>query len=126
MRQTGPQGNPVAKAFNGAARASDAAATTVVTRAVQVATGSIANARPQSTAAANASQPMAAAELDPATIQQLQERIRALHPEQVAAFSQAFRSAFQVPESMPSIAGLITEQQHRLWIEQYLGQCSGS
>ena len=49
-----------------------------------------------------------------------------LHPEKVAAFSQAFRSAFQVPESMPSIAGLITEQRHRLWIEQYLGQLSGS
>ncbi|MCX5948715.1 MAG: hypothetical protein NTY67_11200 [Cyanobacteria bacterium] len=110
MRQTGPQGNPVAKAFNGAARASGAAATTVVTRAVQVATGSIATARPQSTAAANACQPIAAAELDLATIQQLQERIRALHPEQVAAFSQAFCSAFQVPESMPSIAGLITGQ----------------
>ena len=55
-------------------------------------------------------------------IQALQERIRSLQPPQLAAFSQAFRSAFQVPESIPSIAGLITEQRHRAWIEKYLSQ----
>jgi len=27
-----------------------------------------------------------------------------------------------VPDSTPSIAGLITEQRHRLWIERYLEQ----
>jgi hypothetical protein len=43
-------------------------------------------------------------------------------PPQVAAFSSAFRSAFQIPDSTPSIAGLITEQRHRLWIQQYLAQ----
>jgi hypothetical protein len=45
-----------------------------------------------------------------------------LLPRQLAAFSRAFRSAFQVPDSTPSIAGLITEQRHRLWIERYLEQ----
>ena len=52
----------------------------------------------------------------------LQERIRALLPPQLAAFSLAFRSAFQVPDSTPSIAGLIAEQRHRLWIEDFLGR----
>jgi len=46
-------------------------------------------------------------------------------PPQLAAFSRAFRSAFQVPESIPSIAGLITQQRHRLWIQQYLAQGLG-
>ena len=62
------------------------------------------------------------APLDPPTIRSLQDRIRGLLPPQLAAFSRAFRSAFQVPESTPSIAGLITEQRHRAWIQQYLGQ----
>ena len=43
-------------------------------------------------------------------------------PPQLAAFSRAFRTAFQVPESTPSIARLITEQRHRLWIEDFLGR----
>jgi hypothetical protein len=38
------------------------------------------------------------------------------------AFSQAFRRAFQVPAEIPSIAGLITEQRHQLWIQRYLNQ----
>ena len=84
----------------------------------------MATARSHSAAAASSVQPIATAALNPATIQQLQERIRALHPEQVATFSQSFRSAFQVPESTPSIASLITEQRHSHWIEQYLSQLS--
>jgi hypothetical protein len=63
--------------------------------------------------------------LDPPTIRSLQERIRGLLPPQLAAFSSAFRSAFQVPESTPSIAGLITQQRHRLWIQHYLAQGLG-
>jgi hypothetical protein len=63
--------------------------------------------------------------LDPPTIRSLQDRIRGLLPPQLAAFSRAFRSAFQVPESTPSIAGLITEQRHRAWIQQYLAQGLG-
>jgi hypothetical protein len=65
------------------------------------------------------------APLDPPTIRSLQDRIRGLMPPQLAAFSRAFRSAFQVPESTPSIAGLITEQRHRAWIQQYLAQGLG-
>jgi hypothetical protein len=65
------------------------------------------------------------APLDPPTIRSLQDRIRGLLPPQLAAFSRAFRSAFHVPESTPSIAGLITEQRHRAWIQQYLAQGLG-
>lgn len=65
------------------------------------------------------------APLDPPTIRSLQDRIRGLLPPQLAAFSRAFRSAFQVPESTASIAGLITEQRHRAWIQQYLAQGLG-
>jgi hypothetical protein len=75
--------------------------------------------RPQA-AAPVAQGPAPHAPLDPPTIRSLQERIRGLLPPQLAAFSRAFRSAFQVPESTPSIAGLITEQRHRAWIQQYL------
>jgi DNA recombination protein Rad52 len=66
-----------------------------------------------------------AAPLDPNTIRTLQERIRALLPPQLEAFCRAFRTAFQVPEEITSIAGLITEQRHRLWIQQYLNQTKG-
>ena len=38
------------------------------------------------------------APLDPPTIRSLQDRIRGLLPPQLAAFSRAFRSAFQVPD----------------------------
>jgi hypothetical protein len=62
------------------------------------------------------------APLDPAAIQALQERIRGLLPPQLAAFSQAFRSAFHVPAEIPSIAGLITDQHHQLWIEDFLSR----
>jgi hypothetical protein len=82
--------------------------------------------RPQAAAAAPVAQapagPAPHAPLDPPTIRSLQDRIRGLLPPQLAAFSRAFRSAFQVPESTPSIAGLITEQRHRAWIQQYLAQ----
>ncbi len=84
--------------------------------------------RPQAAAAAVGQAPAAPAPhapLDPPTIRSLQDRIRGLLPPQLAAFSRAFRSAFQVPESIPSIAGLITEQRHRAWIQQYLAQGLG-
>lgn len=77
---------------------------------------------PAPTAAPTAMKPAADAPLDPTAIQALQERIRSLQPPQLAAFSKAFRSAFQVPDSIPSIAGLITEQRHRAWIEEFLRQ----
>jgi hypothetical protein len=65
------------------------------------------------------------AQLDPATIDSLHERIRALPPPQLAAFTQAFRRAFQVPAESPSIAGLITEQRHQRWIQAYLVRLGG-
>jgi hypothetical protein len=95
----------------------DAPANTLVRRAVVPQTST--PARP---AAPTAMKPAADAPLDPPAIEALQERIRSLQPPQLAAFSKAFRSAFQVPDSTPSIAGLITEQRHRLWIEQFLSQ----
>jgi hypothetical protein len=61
-----------------------------------------------------------AAPLDPPTIHSPQERIRALLPHHLEAFRRAFRAAFRVTEEIPSIAGLITEQRHRLWIQHYL------
>ena len=96
-------------------------ANTLVRRAVAAQTSTPARA-----ATPAASSPAADAPLDPATIQALQERIRNLQPPQLATFSKAFRTAFRtafrVPDSTPSIAGLITEQRHRLWIEQFLSQ----
>jgi hypothetical protein len=62
------------------------------------------------------------APLDPPTIRSLHERIRGLLPPQLAAFSQAFRRAFQVPADIPTIAELITQQRHQLWIQRYLNQ----
>ncbi|MFM7266399.1 MAG: RAD52 family DNA repair protein, partial [Cyanobium sp.] len=96
-------GHPPAQAANGAMRRPQAAA-------------SVAQAPTVSTPHAP---------LDPPTIRSLQDRIRGLLPPQLAAFSRAFRSAFQVPESTPSIAGLITKQRHRAWILQYLAQGLG-
>jgi hypothetical protein len=81
--------------------------------------------RPQAAAPVALAAPAPHAPLDPPTIRSLQDRIRGLLPPQLAAFSRAFRSAFQVPESTPSIAGLITEQRHRAWIQQYLAQGLG-
>jgi hypothetical protein len=78
--------------------------------------------RPQAAANPVAQVPAPHAPLDPPTIRSLQDRIRGLLPPQLAAFSRASRSAFQVAESSHSIAGLITVQRHRAWIQQYLGQ----
>ena len=120
-RRTLAQANPIAAAFNGPPRNQGE-----VTNGTRNSTTPAAIARPQ---AAATKAPTGArrgatneAALDPATIANLQERIRALLPPQLAAFSRSFRSAFQVPDSTPSIAGLITEQRHRLWIEDFLGR----
>ena len=97
--------NPVAAAFNGPPRPTSAAA---------------ASPAPQLRAVQPGAAPAPDAPLDPPTIRSLHERIRGLLPPQLAAFSQAFRRAFQVPSEIPSIAGLITEQLHQLWIQRYL------
>jgi len=121
LRRSSAQANPIAAAFNGPPRNQGQGG-----NGTRPTTAPAAIARPQ-TAATNAPTgtrggATGGSSLDPATIANLQERIRALLPPQLAAFSRAFRSAFQVPDSTPSIAGLITEQRHRLWIEDFLGR----
>ncbi|MCP9815149.1 RAD52 family DNA repair protein [Synechococcus sp. GreenBA-s] len=68
----------------------------------------------------------AAAPLDQATIQALQERIKALPAARREAFAKGFRAAFQVPEAQPSLAGLITTARHREWIEAFLGESAAA
>jgi hypothetical protein len=126
--------NPVAAAFNGPLRPTSAAAPSLAmqrpaTHATQRPPAQPAAAQPLPAQPVVVAQPQAApapdSPLDPPTIRSLQEHIRGLLPPQLAAFSRAFRSAFQVPESTPSIAGLITQQRHRLWIQRYLAQGLG-
>jgi hypothetical protein len=56
---------------------------------------------------------VADAPLRPAAITALQERIKALAPARLDAFSKGFRAAFQVPEAQPSLSGLITTSRHQ-------------
>ncbi|WP_296368098.1 RAD52 family DNA repair protein [Vulcanococcus sp. Clear-D1] len=72
----------------------------------------------------DAKAPVAAADapLQPAAITGLQERIKALAPARLEAFSKGFRAAFQVPEAQPSLAGLITTSRHQRWIESFLAE----
>ncbi len=65
------------------------------------------------------------APLEPTAIAALQERLRALAPGHREAFSRAFRTAFQVPEATPSVAGLIIQERHRIWIEEFLAKAAG-
>ncbi|MFN9428462.1 MAG: Rad52/Rad22 family DNA repair protein [Cyanobacteriota bacterium] len=65
------------------------------------------------------------APLEPTAIAALQERLRALAPGHREAFSRSFRSAFQVPEATPSVAGLIKQERHRIWIEEFLAKAAG-
>ena len=80
--------------------------------------------RQVSSSAASTSVPAAApaadAPLEPAAITALQERIKALAPARLEAFSKGFRAAFQVPDTRPSLAGLITTSRHQRWIESFL------
>jgi hypothetical protein len=141
-RPHSPRANSVAAVYNGSTRshgagcgnshgdcngngATGAAAPADNTRP-QAAATAIAQPRPADTRTSATSTRAARAPLDPPTIHTLQECIRALLPPQLAAFCQAFRLAFQVPDSTPTIAGLITEQRHQLWIQRYLGQLLAS
>jgi hypothetical protein len=112
--------NPVAAAFNGPPRPTSAAAPSPATQrpATQ-------RPAPQLRAVQPGVAPAPDAPLDPPTIRSLHERIRGLLPPQLAAFSQAFRRAFQVPSDIPTIAELITQQRHQLWIQRYLSQAQG-
>ena len=69
---------------------------------------------------------MADAPLQPAAITWLQEQIKALAPARLEAFSKGFRSAFQVPDAVPSLAGLITTSRHQRWIESFLAQSTAA
>jgi hypothetical protein len=134
-----PLANPVAAAFNGPARSQgsngNGATSSYGTRNGQAngaqnptagAATPAATARPQAApTSAPAARTAATTRLDPATIEALQKRLRALLPPQLAAFSRAFRSVFQVPDATPSISGLITEQRHLAWIQRYLTQTQG-
>jgi DNA recombination protein Rad52 len=66
------------------------------------------------------------APLDPASIAGLQEQIKALARAQLEAFSKGFRAAFQVPDAVPSLAGLITTSRHQRWIEGFLAQSTAA
>ena len=66
------------------------------------------------------------APLEPAAISRLQEQIKALRPAQLDAFSKGFRAAFQVPDAVPSLAGLITTSRHQRWIEGFLAQSAAA
>jgi len=60
--------------------------------------------------------------LEPAAITALQERIKALAPARLAAFSKGFRAAFHIPDAQASLAGLITSSLHQRWIEGFLAE----
>jgi DNA recombination protein Rad52 len=64
--------------------------------------------------------------LEPAVIAGLQERIKALAPARLESFSKGFRAAFQVPDAVPSLAGLITTSRHQRWIESFLAQSAAA
>ena len=74
------------------------------------------NGPPRAFAAAPGA-PAPYAPLDPPTIRTLQELIRGLLQPQRAASFPAFHPTFKVPAEIPSIAGLITQQRHRLLIQ---------
>jgi hypothetical protein len=106
--------NPIAAAFNGPPRGHGQG-----TSAPQ------ANARPQAQGSPQAVAPASPdALLDPTIALQLQEQLKALSPGHRDAFSRAFRAAFQVPDSTPSVAGLIRQERHRIWIQEFLAKAT--
>ena len=60
--------------------------------------------------------------LNAPAIAALQARIRSLSQAQRETFTTAFRSAFAVPASQSTIAGLITTSRHQRWIEGFLAK----
>jgi len=65
------------------------------------------------------------APLDPATIHQLCDTIRALPRPALEGFSKAFRKRFQVPPEVHTIADRICQRRHHDWIETFLVQHQG-
>ena len=82
----------------------------------------VSDAKPVAAATKSPSAEMADAPLQPSAITALQERIKALAPARLEAFSKGFRAAFQVPDAQPSLAGLITTSRHQRWIEGFLAE----
>jgi hypothetical protein len=60
--------------------------------------------------------------LDPATIHQLCDTIRALPRPALEGFTKAFRKRFPVPPEVHTIADRICERRHHDWIEAFLVQ----
>ncbi len=65
------------------------------------------------------------APLDPATIHQLCDTIRALPRPALEGFTKAFRKRFQVPPEVHTIADRICQRRHHDWIEAFLVQHTG-
>jgi len=106
--------NPIAAAFNGPARVHGQGSS-----ALQATARSQAQGSPQAEAPTSPD-----ALLDPTTALQLQEHLKAVSPGYRDAFSRAFRAAFQEPDSTPSVAGLIRQERHRLWIQEFLAKAT--
>jgi DNA recombination protein Rad52 len=92
----------------------------------QVSSAAATTPAPVPTGTKHPSSGMADAPLEPAAIAGLQERIKALAPARLEAFSKGFRAAFQVPDAVPSLAGLITTSRHQRWIEGFLAESSAA
>jgi DNA recombination protein Rad52 len=82
----------------------------------------VSDAKPAVTAKPTHAAPRQETALEPTAITALQERIKALTPARLEAFSRGFRAAFQVPDAQPSLAGLITNNRHQRWIESFLAE----
>ena len=132
--------NPIAAAFNGPPRGNGAhrqASSTPQATARPQAPATRAPAASAPTATRPSASPAAAsanghqsqstgpdALLEPAIALQLQEQLKALSPRHRDPFSRAFRTAFRVPDSTPSVAGLIRRERHRIWIQEFLAQAT--
>jgi hypothetical protein len=101
--------NPIAAAFNGPPRGQGQPGSNQAT------------ARPQPPASPTLSPD---APLDRTAIEALLEQLKALAPGHKEAFARAFRTAFQVPQDTPSVAPLILQERHRIWIEEFLAKAA--
>jgi Cd2+/Zn2+-exporting ATPase len=101
--------NPIAAAFNGPPRGQGQPS------------GNQATARPQPPASSTLSPD---APLDRTAIAALLEQLKALAPGQKEAFARAFRTAFQVSQDTPSVAPLILQERHRIWIAEFLAKAA--
>ena len=88
----------------------------------QVSSAAAATPAPVPSGTKHPSSGMGDAPLQPAAVTRLQAQIKALAPAQLAAFSKGFRTAFHVPDAVPSLAGLITTSRHQRWIEGFLAE----